>query len=79
MTVITLAQTLEIERAGVVPAVRFSHADGLAGPAKIPTSYASVLKEDASMSHPMLRISIALTMFLMAEGVALASKIIGNG
>lgn len=31
------------------------------------------------MSYLMLRISVALTIFLMADGVALASKIIGNG
>jgi len=31
------------------------------------------------MSHLMLRISIALTVFLMAEGIAHAGKIIGNG
>jgi hypothetical protein len=31
------------------------------------------------MSCLMLRISIALTVFFMADGVALASKIIGNG
>lgn len=31
------------------------------------------------MSYLTLRISIALTMFLMADGVALASKLIGNG
>ena len=47
--------------------------------AKIPTFHISVLKEDATMSHLMLRISIALTLFLMADGIAHASKIIGNG
>lgn len=31
------------------------------------------------MSYLMLRISIALTLFLTADGVAFASKIIGNG
>ncbi len=31
------------------------------------------------MSHLMLRISLALTLFLLADGVAFASKIIGNG
>lgn len=39
----------------------------------------SAPKEDAVMSYMMLRISIALTLLLMADGVALASKIIGNG
>ncbi len=47
--------------------------------ARIPTSQVSVLKEDATMSPLMLRISLALTLFLMADGVALANKIIGNG
>lgn len=51
----------------------------LARSAKVPTSDVSVPKEDANMGYLMLRISIALTVFLMADGIALASKIIGNG
>lgn len=31
------------------------------------------------MSYLMLRISIVLTLLLMADGVAFASEIIGNG
>jgi hypothetical protein len=31
------------------------------------------------MSYLMLRISIALSLFFMADGVAHAAKIIGNG
>ncbi|WP_210243620.1 hypothetical protein, partial [Mesorhizobium sp. B2-4-3] len=51
----------------------------LAGSAKVPTSSVSGPKEDADMSYLMFRISIALALFLMADGIAHASKIIGNG
>lgn len=51
----------------------------LQGCTRIPIFRASAPKEDAPMSYLMLRILIALALFLVADGAALAGKIIGNG